>query len=101
MDAIRSKDGTRVALKHIKTTEHKHEVDIMRFFSQEPIASDPRNHCVRMFDILEVPDEPNNVILVMPFLRPFDNPEFITVGECVSFFAQVFEVSRILRALIR
>ncbi len=41
---------------------------------------------------LELPDEPEQKLIVMPFLRPFDNPRFQTYGEFVSFFSQICDV---------
>jgi hypothetical protein len=32
-------------------------------------------------------------LIVMPFLRPFDNPRFQTYGEFLSFFSQICDVS--------
>ena len=30
--------------------------------------------------------------IVMPLLRPFDNPEFSTIGEVIDFVTQILEV---------
>ncbi|KAH9931537.1 uncharacterized protein B0H18DRAFT_989848 [Fomitopsis serialis] len=91
LDATRIPDGESVVLKRILTTEHPYEVAITRFLSSEPLASDSRNHCVRLCDVLNVPNEDDTVILVMPLLRRYDSPPFETVGEAVDFFSQVFE----------
>lgn len=45
-----------------------------------------------MYDVLDVPDEPDCKLIVMPFLRTFYDPRFLTVGEAVEFFRQAFEV---------
>jgi hypothetical protein len=71
---------------------HPYEADIGTYLSSEPPASDPRNHCVPIFDVLKVPDMEDRVILVMPLLRLFDSPPFETYGETVDLFSQVFEV---------
>lgn len=65
------------------------------------MASDPRNHCVPIYEVLEVPDDPDKIILVMPLLRYFYNPSFYTVGEAVDFLTQVFEVSLSASCLVR
>lgn len=64
-------------------------------FSSEPLASDKRNHCVPIYEVLKVPDANDEVILVMPALRPWYLPFFATVGEGIDFFSQIFEVSNI------
>jgi len=91
MDATRVSDGEVVALKHISTKFHPYEVDIGRMFSREPLASDPRNHCVPIYEVLQFPDDSDSVLLVMPLLRSYNNPRFDTVGETVEFFRQVIE----------
>ena len=79
-------------LKHIDRNIHPYEVDIGAFFSSEPLVSHPKNHCVPIYDVLDVPDTDNEVIIVMPLLREYDDPRIKSVGEAVEFFRQVFEV---------
>ena len=92
LDAARVSDGELVILKRILKSEHPYEVEITKSLSSEPLASDPRNHCVRLYDVLEVPNEDDMVILVLPLLRRYDSPPFETVEEAIDFFSQVFEV---------
>lgn len=64
--------------------------------SSEPLASDPRNHCVPIFDVLDVPATETDRaerLLVMPLLRRFDDPSFETFGEAMAFFVQMIEVN--------
>jgi len=91
MDATRTSDGTRVLLKWIIKSEHPYEVDIATFLASKRLASDPKNHCIPIYDVLKVPDDPDKTILVMPLTRGFDKPRFRTVGEAVDFFGQFFE----------
>jgi hypothetical protein len=56
------------------------------------LTSDPLNHCVPIYDVLRLPDDDDKVILVMPLLRSWCEPEFETVGEGIHFFRQLFEV---------
>lgn len=79
-------------LKRISKSVHPHEVEISKFFTSEPIASHPRNHCSPLYELLDPPGEPDHVILVTPFFRAFDDPPFDSVGEIVEFFRQAFEV---------
>ncbi|KAH9834812.1 uncharacterized protein C8Q71DRAFT_766503 [Rhodofomes roseus] len=91
LDATRLSDGEPVVLKRILTSQHPYEVEITRFLCSEPLASDSRNHCVRLYDVLDVPNEDDMVVLVLPLLRRYDSPPFETVGEAVDFFTQVLE----------
>ena len=91
MDAIRISDGKPVMMKRQPPEEGPYELEINKLFSTEPLASDPRNHCVQLLDVIRLPNDPP--ILVQPMLRPFDEPRFRTYGEFVTFFSQICEVS--------
>ena len=82
-------------LKKVNTETHPHEVEISRFLSSEGLASDPRNHCVRLLDVLPDPKEEHTIILVLPLLRSYDDPDFVTIGEVVACLQQLIEVSRL------
>ncbi|EGN94300.1 hypothetical protein SERLA73DRAFT_188100 [Serpula lacrymans var. lacrymans S7.3] len=90
MDATRMVDGLAVTLKLMRKSRHPYEIEIGRLFSTEPLASDPANHCVSIHDVLDVPDNDDQAILVMPLLRPFNDPRFDTCGEVLDFFRQLF-----------
>ena len=92
LDATRISTGELVMLKRISKILHPTETEITRYFSTEPIASHPRNHSVPLFEVLGIPGNNDDVILVIPLLRPYDNPPMNSVGEAVEFFRQVFEV---------
>ena len=81
-----------LTLKKLPVSRHPHEVEIVRYLSSRPFDSDPKNHCVPIFDVLDVPDDEDLKVLVMPLLRDFANPRFLTVGEAVEFFRQTLEV---------
>ena len=91
MDATRLHDGKRVMLKKVLPEEGPHELQIGRFFSSREVATNSRNHCVPLLDVIKLPNS-GQQLMVMPFLRPFDNPHFQTFGEFVAFFNQVCEV---------
>ena len=91
MDATRRQDGKQVMLKKVLPEEGPHELIITQLFSSRQLARDPHNHCVPLLDILEIPHN-GQKLLVMPFLRPFQNPRFQTFGEFVGFFTQLCEV---------
>ena len=92
MDATRRRDSKRVMLKKIHPDEGPHELMITQLFSSPAIARDPRNHCVPLLDIIEIPQN-GQKLMVMPFLRPFNDHHFQTFGEFVAFFTQICEVS--------
>ncbi len=91
MDATRRRDGKHVMRKKIFPDEGPHELTITQLFSSRELARDPRNHCVPLLDIIEIPQS-GQKLMVMPFLRPFNNPHFQTFGEFVAFFTQISEV---------
>jgi len=90
MDATRRRDGKQVMLKKLFPEEGPHELRITQIFSSPELARDPRNHCVPLLDVIEIP-KTGQKLMVMPFLRPFNNPHFQTFGEFVAFFTQVCE----------
>jgi len=90
MDATRKSDGTFVALKRVERDKHPFEEEIAEFLQSDELASDRRNHCVKVVETLELPDH-NNIILVMPLLRGYDDPMFQTVGELIDCLQQLFE----------
>ena len=71
---------------------HPYEEDISKYLCSEPLASDPRNHCVPVLDTLYPPTDDDLVIIVLPLLRRFDSPRFDTFGEAIDCFKQLLEV---------
>ena len=92
MDATRIQEGEMVVLKRISKSLHPFEVEIGRMFSSEPLSSDPRNHCCPFYDVLQDPSDDDTLLIVMPLLRRYIDPEFMSVGEAVECFRQLFEV---------
>lgn len=93
LDAVRVSDNEMVMLKKIKKSISPKELEMSQYVSSEEFRSDPRNHCIPLLDVLQVPDEPDVSIIVTLFLRACDDPKWTTVGEVVSFLWQVFEVT--------
>jgi hypothetical protein len=92
MDAIRISDGRPVMLKRLPPEEEGlYELDINKIFSTASLSLSPRNHCVPLLDVIQLPDDPP--IVVNPLLRPFYDPRLQTFGEFVTFFSQICEVS--------
>ncbi|KAG2135813.1 hypothetical protein DEU56DRAFT_737574 [Suillus clintonianus] len=91
MDATRLSDNTYVILKLIQKSVHPYEVEIGQHLCSEALAADPANHCVPTLDVLQLPDEEDLFILIIPLLRYYINPPFKTFGEAVECFRQLFE----------
>lgn len=89
IDAQRLSDGRTVYLKH--TSKDSPEVEIGQYFSSDELRNDPRNHCLPVLEVLKNDDDPEHVILVIPWLRRIDSPEPASVRECVDFVQQTLE----------
>jgi len=61
----------------------------------------PATIACRFWDIFELPDTLDEILIVMPFLRPFDQPRFQTYGEFVAFLTQICEVSSTCHLVLR
>ena len=61
-------------------------------WSAEPLASDPRNHCAPVYDVLHSPLDEDIAFVILPFLSLYDEPRFRTFGEAVECFRQMIEV---------
>lgn len=90
MDATRMSDGTLVCLKTVKTDSERLRIPI--FFSSKELRDDPRNHCVPILDVLPDSENEDQSILVMPFLRKYNCPEFETVYNVTDYVDQMLEV---------
>ncbi|KAI0828174.1 kinase-like protein [Trametes gibbosa] len=87
IDARRREDNERVAIKRVRSDTG--ELDIMKFLSA--FEDDNTNHTVPLLAVLPDPFDKQLSLMVMPFLRPFDDPEFTTIGEVVEFIDQMVE----------
>ena len=90
IDATRASDGSLVAIKSVKRSTN--ELSVAQFLSSKKFLHDETNHCVPVFEILEDPIDASASLMIMPYLRPFNNPEFRTIGEVVDFVSQTLEV---------
>ncbi|EIN06270.1 hypothetical protein PUNSTDRAFT_39424, partial [Punctularia strigosozonata HHB-11173 SS5] len=92
MDAVRMEDGIAVKLKLIHLREYIEEEKLLYKLDEDALATDPQNHCMPTFEILNVPGEEEDLrIVITPLLRDWDDPRFDTVGEVVSVIQQIFE----------
>jgi hypothetical protein len=87
MDALRIHDGLPVAIK--ATLGWTREASIAFLFTDGNAIEEPRNHCVPILDTFI---EEDIVYLVMPLLRAFNDPTFVTVAEVIDFVDQMVQV---------
>jgi hypothetical protein len=87
IDAIRVSDGLPVAIK--ATLGWTTEASIAFLFTDGGAVEEPRNHCVPVLDTFI---EEDIVYIVMPLLRPFNDPPFLAVAEVIDFIDQLVEV---------
>ncbi|KAF5376400.1 hypothetical protein D9757_008694 [Collybiopsis confluens] len=100
LDAIREADGNPVMIRRADPSSISAELEIARLLSSLP--ADQRNHCVPIHEVMTLPEpdeEGRNSIVVMPFLVPWDRPDFETVGEVVDFCTQIFEGLQYIHSL--
>ncbi|KAJ3908078.1 hypothetical protein F5879DRAFT_919380 [Lentinula edodes] len=89
MDALRISDSYMVAMKKVKVSTG--EENIASFFSNKEHNTNSRNHCIRVLEVLPVPGNDDEKILVMPWLRNVMDPRFRTIGEAIQFFKEMIE----------
>ncbi|KAF9001610.1 kinase-like domain-containing protein [Cyathus striatus] len=91
MDAIRVSDGQQVILKRSRVMDFIVEPGIGALFSSTVLLRNSDNHCIPFYDVIGTPDSSAHVLIVMPFLLPFYEPQFATIGEIVEFFREILE----------
>ncbi|KAH8103562.1 kinase-like domain-containing protein [Cristinia sonorae] len=88
LDAKKLDDNKTVWMKAVSNDSI--ELKIARMLSPT-VKPNPNNHCVPILDMIPDPLNPQNIILVMPSLRPCNNPDFDTVEEIMDFIGQTIE----------
>ncbi|KAI0351964.1 kinase-like protein [Trametes cingulata] len=84
IDATRQDNNELVAIK--KCRNDNEELHIAQFLSS---IKDPANRAVPVYGVLPDPFDANLSLMVMPFLRRCNDPEFSVVGEVVEFVDQM------------
>ncbi|KAI5120179.1 hypothetical protein M0805_002647 [Coniferiporia weirii] len=87
VDATRVSDGLIVYLKRVEKSSA--ERVIAQYLTTEGKLRDPRNHCIPILDHFELSEDIE--IMVMPLLRPLDEPPFNSVDEAIDFVRQTLE----------
>ena len=87
------KDGKKaVFIKRVDSRTHPHEVRIASRLGSANTREDEGNHCVPMLAVFADDQDPWYRYIVMPVLRPFNRPNFTSLGEVVDFVNQTLEV---------
>ncbi|KAG6373909.1 kinase-like domain-containing protein [Boletus reticuloceps] len=89
LDATR--EGKDVFIKRVDITTHPNEVKIASRLGSTESRKDGRNHCVPIISIFSDELDPKYQYIVMPVLRPFNEPDFTSFGEIVDFVNQTLE----------
>ncbi|KAG5635226.1 hypothetical protein DXG03_005469, partial [Asterophora parasitica] len=90
LDAQSVKDGSLVCIKRI-TRVASDEVAIAEYLTSPELRRDSSNHCAPSLDSFQDPEDPGVRYMVMPILRPFEDPDFGARGEVVDFVTQILE----------
>ncbi|KAI0040923.1 hypothetical protein FA95DRAFT_1527129 [Auriscalpium vulgare] len=99
VDATRMADGKQVILKRLPDEDSSpDEVDITMLFSSEQYMQRPKNHCIPVIETKRF-EELSETVLVLPRMRPYDNPRFRTFGEVVAFAKQIIEGIELMHEL--
>ena len=88
MDATTT-DGVKVVLKRVRAASD--EIRIALHLSSATMRSDPRNRSVPVLAVVSLQDD-ENVLIVMPYLRPFHSPPFHCRGEFIEALRQFLKV---------
>lgn len=85
-----------VFIKRVDTTTHPDEVKIASRLGSLESCKDPKNHCIPVLDVFPDKQDARYQYIVMPVLRPFNEPNFTSFGEVVDFVDQTLEVASLL-----
>ncbi|PPQ92302.1 hypothetical protein CVT25_008607 [Psilocybe cyanescens] len=89
LDAIRVKDGQKVVFKRVKANSD--ELTIAVSLSSEMNKQDPRNCAVPILDVIMLPGDDAEALLVMPQLMRFHVLPYRFLGEFCEFTLQILE----------
>ncbi|KAJ7020252.1 kinase-like domain-containing protein [Mycena alexandri] len=81
LDATRIADNVKVVLKIVR--KWSDELTLTRHFGQKIRDDNPHNRCVTLLDVIYLSEPEQDIIgiIVLPFLREFDDPPFEQIGE--------------------
>lgn len=88
---IEGENGKDVFIKRVNSMTHPDEVKIASRLGSPWSRKDAGNHCVPILAIFSDDQDPIYQYLVMPVLRPLNEPNFTSFGEIVDFVDQTLE----------
>ncbi|KAL1744970.1 hypothetical protein HDZ31DRAFT_37456 [Schizophyllum fasciatum] len=91
VDAVRT-DGTRCVLRRTRTWSD--EIPVLQHIAG--CGHDERNHVVPILDIVLLPTDDDEALIVMPLLRLFFDPPFVRVSEVLEAVRQYLECMQFL-----
>ncbi|KAF8517365.1 hypothetical protein BU17DRAFT_66934 [Hysterangium stoloniferum] len=59
--------------------------------ASELLASEPQNHCIPVFEVIEIPKDESIIVLVFPNFLPLLDVKFETRDDSMEFLRQIFE----------
>ncbi|THG95620.1 hypothetical protein EW026_g6062 [Hermanssonia centrifuga] len=89
MDATREIDGAKVFIKAVKRSTR--ELDFPFCFSPNELQDDSCNHFLPALQLLDDPLDAETVLVITPYVRPYDNPGFSTLEEVFDFMEQTLK----------
>ncbi|KAF9073656.1 hypothetical protein BDP27DRAFT_288585 [Rhodocollybia butyracea] len=98
MEAIRMSDSLVVGLKRRSSCGFRQSSDEESVATKErvaPLVSDyanPLSYCFYLLDVLQVPDDEDEQVLVLVSVREVMDPSFRTIGEVLEFLKEMIQV---------
>ncbi|RDB27810.1 hypothetical protein Hypma_002172 [Hypsizygus marmoreus] len=89
LDAVRVRDGAKVVFKCVDTSTE--EIPIGRYLSSPSLSSNPRNRSVPILDVIPLPNDDSQALIVMPLLLHFTELPFRRVGEVAEAIGQYLQ----------
>ena len=80
-----------VFIKRVHSATHPYEAKIASRLGSLASRKDKTNHCVPILAVFYDDWDSKYQYIVMPVLRPFDDPNFTTFGEVIDFVNQTLE----------
>lgn len=88
---VEGENGKAVFIKRVDSTTHPNEVKIASRLGSPESRKDECNHCIPVLSVFTDGQDPKYQYIVMPVLRPFNEPSFTSFGEFVDFVNQTLE----------
>ncbi|KAK7007411.1 kinase-like domain-containing protein [Favolaschia claudopus] len=96
LDATRTTDGVKVVLKRVNGEEEA-ALSIYCGKTLPEMDTSTNNRAVPVLDKIDLPEE-NKTLIVLPFLREFNDPPFERVGEVIEALHQFMKGMRYLHS---